>query len=224
MRQRRRERPQPVAAVLARALVLAVVGVGAAEQPGVDALGVLGRPRGLRAPAAVGALDGDGRVGVGRRVRRRQAAHVAVVEAHDLVEPAGAAHLEAALAVDLVAADVVERPEPRALGAVDGVEHVERAVGLGVALEEALGEQQRRGRAVHARDEVARLPELRVLAVVERLVADVEGVAAGAVAVGRVAVEWYSGESLGAPGAASIALNRVGVATLFEKRTPLVYR
>ncbi len=135
---------------------------------------VAGRPALLAAPGAVARLHDHRRVlGAGAL----DALHVLVEEAHHLVEPALAAHLQPLVVVDVVAAHVVPHAEPGALRALHGVEIVERAVRLRVVLEEALGEEERHLRAAREADQVARLPVVRgvVVALLGEEVADHAG-------------------------------------------------
>ena len=173
-----RRRTFAVGVVLAAAgrVRLGGVGVAAGAQRGRVRRDVGRRPLGLRAPLAVVGLDGERRVGH----RRRDALEEAAVEAHDLVEPARAAHLQRPTLVRRSRWSVAWRtsrcraraptgPSQAALVAGVVVEVLLQPVGDRVVLGQALGEEQRHLRARGARDQVAQLPEVRVVVVVAGL-------------------------------------------------------
>ena len=145
VRQRRRDRPDArLRAVEPVALAVPSSRVGAGAQrasctPLASAGGQLCSARHL--PSLVWTAIG-GSATVGAAPLRKL-----VVEAHDLVEPAGAAHLQAAALVGLVAADVLPRAEPGALVAGVVLQVLRGAVGDRVVLGQALGEEQRHVRA-----------------------------------------------------------------------------
>ena len=103
-------------------------------------------PAVLGVPLAVVGLDRP----LGVLDRRLDALQEPVVEAHGLVEPAGAAHLQAAVLVGLVAAHVLPRSQPALLLAGVVLQVLGHAVGHRVVLGQALGQEQRHVRALAA--------------------------------------------------------------------------
>jgi hypothetical protein len=123
--------------------------------------------------------------------RGRDALQVAVVEAHDLGEPAGPPLQQLPLLVGVVAADVLPLPEPAPLHPAVVGQVLLHVLGLGVVLDEALGDEQRGAGALRVRREVAGPPvrraEVRIV-VLREVVGEALGVALLVGGVGLVAL------------------------------------